>query len=112
VPVVAGGAWQEPDLAGEGLRRRQVDRLLDRHPQRGPPELRRIELAGPTRGVDQRVARRLALAQRTADNRARLPAGTARNHGLVVDRGASVPPVGLVVVTVSVWTVVACSVVV
>ena len=39
-------------------------------------------------------------------------AGTARDQGLVVVRGASVPPVGLVVVTVSVWTVVLCSVVV
>ena len=72
-----------------------------------------MELAGADQGVDQRVDRRFGPALRTADNRRVCQrAGTARDQGLVVDRGAGVPPVGLVVVTVSVWTVVACSVVV
>jgi hypothetical protein len=72
-----------------------------------------MELAGPTgEAISVSTAGSPLRSAAPTTGRVCQRAGTARDQGLVVDRGAGVPPVGLVVVTVSVWTVVACSVVV
>ena len=71
--AVAERARQQPDLAREGLRRREVDRVPQRHPQR-----RRTRGAARVGGLGRRGARRAPRRPATPD--AVAPAPPARHR--------------------------------